>query len=143
MTQTLCTDINPELHVTYEEAIELHLHSMPGGEIDGEDVKKKIGEARAKLMQVQYKSASDLWLVMTDFFLLHQQICANWELHGNGFGQQSRSITDEGYGSFDPETAVNGDNRERPSSIQLRGVIEFTTFIFGIWLTKWVYSPMS
>jgi hypothetical protein len=48
------TDINPELHVSYDESIELHFHSMPGGEIDGEDVKKKIGDARAKLMQVRY-----------------------------------------------------------------------------------------
>jgi hypothetical protein len=31
-----------------------HFHSMPGGEIDSEDVKKKIGDARAKLMQVRY-----------------------------------------------------------------------------------------
>lgn len=50
------TEINPELHVTFEEAIELHFDSMPGGEIDAEDVKKKIGEARAKLMQVCIRS---------------------------------------------------------------------------------------
>jgi hypothetical protein len=50
-----CTDINPELHVMYEESIEMHFHSIPGGEIDGEDVKTKISDALAKLMQVQAK----------------------------------------------------------------------------------------
>jgi hypothetical protein len=40
------------LHDTFARPINLDYDLMPGGEITPEDVKKKVGDARAKLMQV-------------------------------------------------------------------------------------------
>ena len=47
------TECLPELHMTFAEPIDLHFQYMPGGEITPEDVKKKVGDARAKLIQVR------------------------------------------------------------------------------------------
>ena len=46
------TECLPDLHITFAEPIDLHFQYMPGGEITAEDVKKKVGDARAKLIQV-------------------------------------------------------------------------------------------
>lgn len=49
------TEAMPALHEFYEESLYLDFNIMPGGEISAEDVKKKIGDAHAKLMQVSNK----------------------------------------------------------------------------------------
>ena len=47
------TELLPDLHFVYAEVIELDFNDMPGGKISAEDVKKKIAECRAKLIQVR------------------------------------------------------------------------------------------
>jgi hypothetical protein len=101
------------LHDTFARPINLDYDlTMPGGDITPEDVKKKVGDARAKLLQVSttlvlfsgHCTSAVNMCPMTSLFL---QIVANWEQSGNGFGQCA--ITDKNYGHFKLHT-VNGDN---------------------------------
>jgi hypothetical protein len=46
------TESLPELHSDFAECMSLDFDDMPGGAITADDVKKKIGESRVKLMQV-------------------------------------------------------------------------------------------
>jgi len=46
-----CTEALPNLHENFSEPIELIFSEMPGGAITAEDVKARIGDARAKLIQ--------------------------------------------------------------------------------------------
>jgi len=50
---TLTTDALPNLHEKYTEPIILEFEDMPGGAINAEDVKARMGDARAKLIQVR------------------------------------------------------------------------------------------
>ena len=52
------TESLPELHAEFADPIELPFNEMPGGSIDAEDVKKKVTEARAKVMQA---SSRNIW----------------------------------------------------------------------------------
>jgi hypothetical protein len=55
-TEEFYTEAVPALHDYFAEPICLEFLGMPGGEISAEDVKKKIGDARAKLMQVGHRT---------------------------------------------------------------------------------------
>jgi len=47
-----CAEALPNLHDNFSEPIDLIFSEMPGGAITAEDVKARIGDARAKLIQV-------------------------------------------------------------------------------------------
>jgi hypothetical protein len=51
------TESLPGLHDSFARPICLDYTLMPGGDISAEDVKKKVGDARAKLMQVSSTAA--------------------------------------------------------------------------------------
>ena len=76
----------PELHPAFSEDFVLTSECMPGP-ITAEEVKRRLADARAKLMKVISK----------------------WELSGNGFGQ--RAITDAQFGHMEEEQLEDGDNR--------------------------------
>jgi hypothetical protein len=46
------TEKLPDLHMAFSDEIELEFDDMPGGKITAEEAKKRITEARAKLLQV-------------------------------------------------------------------------------------------
>jgi len=50
--KVLTTEALPSLHEMFAEPMELRFSDMPGGKINAEDVKSRLGDCRAKLVQV-------------------------------------------------------------------------------------------
>lgn len=50
------TEESPDLHCFFGDMHDLDFQDMPGGEMTAEDAKKKIAEARAKLVQVSHST---------------------------------------------------------------------------------------
>jgi len=48
----LTTDVLPNLHELFSDPMTLRFSEMPGGELTDEEVKSRIGDARAKIIQV-------------------------------------------------------------------------------------------
>jgi len=49
------TESLPSLHEFFANSIDLPFNEMPGGPLTAEDVKSRIGDARAKVIQVSVK----------------------------------------------------------------------------------------
>jgi hypothetical protein len=79
----------PELHQAFSSVLTLDYDDCCPGDLTADEAKKRIADARAKLMKV----------------------IARWELSGNGFGQ--RAAGDDLFGHVDEEQLEDGDNRAR------------------------------
>ena len=114
-TCDLFTEAIPTLHALFNEPIELRFSDMPGGAVTAEDVKMRMGDARAKLVHASASVPRFFFCNVTNtmclFCFFFPQIVGNWEKSGNGFGQRSERDDEFGHFSEDHLELEPGDNR--------------------------------